>query len=414
MMPSLVATRPADRVSPEHLIAEYRRLEACAASRGDGPGREVMFGWDLEYLSFGSLMGFVDYILFRGMNDVLTDRPQPVILDCGANVGYTVLHYKRLCPDARITAFEPDPRFVPVLRRNLERNGARDVEIVEAAVWTSRGHMPWRTVGTDGSRVVVPDVSETVPSCDVATVDLLGYLDRDIDLLKVDIEGAEFAVVPHLAPRLHNVRNILVECHLSDQAAHVALGGVLTTLSAAGFQVGLNSYGPWRDLTRRHIPAAFHAEQYVLLAGWRTDDSRVVREPSYLPYVGIGPGRDLARIQDERSRQTQTIADIATGRTVVDVRTLDGPFRREGGHCWTWQPRREIPQGDSGVSQDSSLLILENERALGPAHAVHDDIRTNGGGRYSHWGPQLYWSTSDNSDPNTNGRTYRAVCLRTR
>jgi len=63
--------------------------------------------------------------------------------------------------------------------------------------------------------------------------------------------------------------------------------------------------------------------------------------------------------------------------------------------------------GDSsGAGRRSSLELFEGTRPLGPAHSLHADIRTRGGGRYSHWGNALYFSTSDNSDPRTNGRSY--------
>jgi hypothetical protein len=54
----------------------------------------------------------------------------------------------------------------------------------------------------------------------------------------------------------------------------------------------------------------------------------------------------------------------------------------------------------------SPLRLFEDGIELGPAHAPHDDIRTTGGGAFSHWGNTLYFSASDNSDPATNGRTY--------
>lgn len=56
----------------------------------------------------------------------------------------------------------------------------------------------------------------------------------------------------------------------------------------------------------------------------------------------------------------------------------------------------------------SNAIVLESGQALGPAHAMHDEIRSVGKGRYSHWGSNraVYFSSSDNSDPRTNGRTY--------
>jgi hypothetical protein len=54
----------------------------------------------------------------------------------------------------------------------------------------------------------------------------------------------------------------------------------------------------------------------------------------------------------------------------------------------------------------STLTLFEDGRALGPAHEAHANI-PGGSGRYSHWGDWLYFSTSDGSNPQSNGRAYR-------
>ena len=51
-------------------------------------------------------------------------------------------------------------------------------------------------------------------------------------------------------------------------------------------------------------------------------------------------------------------------------------------------------------------MLTEDGRPLGPRHAAHHAIRLEGRGRYSHWEQTLYFSTSDGSDPRTNGRLY--------
>ncbi|MTJ92701.1 MAG: hypothetical protein F8N36_07540 [Desulfovibrio sp.] len=66
-----------------------------------------------------------------------------------------------------------------------------------------------------------------------------------------------------------------------------------------------------------------------------------------------------------------------------------------------------LENGDSESSpQESNLLLFENGTQLGPAHSTHSDIRSKGTGAYSHWGGALYFSSSDNTDPRANGRTY--------
>ncbi|MFH1345627.1 MAG: pectate lyase, partial [Pseudomonadota bacterium] len=58
--------------------------------------------------------------------------------------------------------------------------------------------------------------------------------------------------------------------------------------------------------------------------------------------------------------------------------------------------------GDSPGAINSSLVLCEDNLQLGPAHSLHADIAKLGRGRYSHWGKNIVFSTSDNSDPNTN------------
>ncbi|MEI6503638.1 MAG: tetratricopeptide repeat protein, partial [Armatimonadota bacterium] len=63
--------------------------------------------------------------------------------------------------------------------------------------------------------------------------------------------------------------------------------------------------------------------------------------------------------------------------------------------------------GDQETGGKSELVLLEDGKPLGPAHSLHQLIRDEGKGRYSHWGRTgLYFSSSDNSDPLTNGRQY--------
>ena len=75
----------------------------------------------------------------------------------------------------------------------------------------------------------------------------------------------------------------------------------------------------------------------------------------------------------------------------------------EHGHCFYARlPSRLL----SDLESTSSLLLFEDDRPLGPAHAPHDEMRALGGGRFSHWGAHLYFTTSDNSDPRSNRRRY--------
>ncbi len=80
-----------------------------------------------------------------------------------------------------------------------------------------------------------------------------------------------------------------------------------------------------------------------------------------------------------------------------------GEFRAENGHCHIATLSAKLP---SDADIGSSLVVFEDGVALAHGHAAHDEIRQLGRGRYSHWAGNLYFATSDNSDPRTNGRIY--------
>lgn len=84
----------------------------------------------------------------------------------------------------------------------------------------------------------------------------------------------------------------------------------------------------------------------------------------------------------------------------------------ERGYAWRIDLSSLAVDGDSNENpQRSKFVLFENNIQLRPGHYSHELIRKHGKGGYSHWGAALYFSTSDNSDPRSNGRAY---CLRYR
>lgn len=94
-------------------------------------------------------------------------------------------------------------------------------------------------------------------------------------------------------------------------------------------------------------------------------------------------------------------------------KSLLGPFEANGGFCHL--ARLELLRqhlflhsvcDHKDAHRRSPIVVVEDGRRLGPPHSVHGDIRAKGEGRFSHWNEDLYFSASDGSDPNTNGRVY--------
>lgn len=90
----------------------------------------------------------------------------------------------------------------------------------------------------------------------------------------------------------------------------------------------------------------------------------------------------------------------------------------QSGHSYSFVPRLVgavplltiVPPSNGAAPRRSRAQLYEDGRALGPAQAEHAAIAASGMGRFSHWGDQdvaaVIFSTSDNTDPRTNGRSY--------
>jgi SAM-dependent methyltransferase len=96
------------------------------------------------------------------------------------------------------------------------------------------------------------------------------------------------------------------------------------------------------------------------------------------------------------------------GPAPAQVVPLVAPFRYREGFAWSCDlPAEPSSEGDTPQHKyRSTWRLLEDDKPIGISHAMHAEISGLGAGRYSHWGDTLYFSTSDNSDPNSNGRHY--------
>ncbi|MGN7887026.1 FkbM family methyltransferase [Dyadobacter sp. 22481] len=139
-----------------------------------------------------------------------SNQAQPVIFDCGANIGMSVLYFKKLFPKARVLAFEAEPAIASLLRQNLESNGVHDVEIIDKAVWTNEDGIWFGSESADSSSIYSTSQKRKVDS-----IRLKDFLEKEsrIDFLKIDIEGAEIEVLHDCRGSLAHVQNLFVEFH---------------------------------------------------------------------------------------------------------------------------------------------------------------------------------------------------------
>ena len=158
----------------------------------------------------------------------MVDYDQPVIIDCGGNVGTSVLFFKWLYPKSKIHCFEADPNVYEVLSTNTGH--LEDVNLLHKAVWSHNDGLKMELDHADGAHA--SDHGEVIPS--VRLKEVLGQYDQ-IDLLKMDIEGAEFEVLRDCQDDLSHVDRLFVEIHtFAGQEQRVS--EILQIVEKAGFR----------------------------------------------------------------------------------------------------------------------------------------------------------------------------------
>ena len=121
-----------------------------------------------------------------------------IVVDVGANVGaYSLLFATWAGPSGRVFAFEPSDASRSGLERHLRLNGLSDrVSVRAEAVAETTGSVPFKDAGSDGDNRILAgarDDSRVVPS--VSVDDFCAIRGLAPDLIKIDVEGAELAVL---------------------------------------------------------------------------------------------------------------------------------------------------------------------------------------------------------------------------
>jgi FkbM family methyltransferase len=164
---------------------------------------------------------------------------KPHILDCGSNIGMSMLYFKWRRPEAHLVCIEANPEAMTYVQKNIEANGFGDVRTeavaagradgtaefhIESDVPASPGASLYRTIGAAGT-ISVP------------VRRLSSFVTEPVDLIKLDIEGAEYEVMQELSEAnvLGKVKEFWIEYH--PDASSEAYEGITTILKNAGFTV---------------------------------------------------------------------------------------------------------------------------------------------------------------------------------
>ncbi len=178
--------------------------------------------------------------------DFRTRTKAPLIIDCGAHIGVSLLHFKQKYPESRVIGFEANPNTFELLEKNVQQNQLSGVELIQVAVSDQEGLIPFY-IGKEVSSGELTQwgdagVRNTWNTEDVYTtmmvpaVHLSSYIGEPVDFLKINIEGMEGIVLKDIEPKLHLVKELRIWFHGSSTNPANTLEDILALLSRNGFR----------------------------------------------------------------------------------------------------------------------------------------------------------------------------------
>lgn len=150
-------------------------------------------------------------IFFKKYYSFHSETAKPRIIDIGSNIGLSIYYFNQQYPLAYISGFEADPKIYSYLKKNITSNISSPIELINKAVWINNDGIQLSQQGADGGSIMTKSTS----SIHVASISLQEILEQEesVDMIKMDIEGAEIDVLLHAKKQLYKVKNMFIEFH---------------------------------------------------------------------------------------------------------------------------------------------------------------------------------------------------------
>lgn len=175
-------------------------------------------------------------IFEKSIYNIELDSCYPVIIDGGAHIGISILFYKLKFPEAKILAFEPDPLAFSYLKKNMRANRIKNITLINKALHEKKSTFFFLSDGSDGGRI-----SEN-GNYTIEAETLSKYINKPVDIIKLNIEGMEKKVIEEIEPKLNFVKNIIFEYHNFPELEDNELSDILKILSKNGFRYVINNF----------------------------------------------------------------------------------------------------------------------------------------------------------------------------
>jgi FkbM family methyltransferase len=187
--------------------------------RSKGNKKISILGFKVETFSYQTLFFLFVEIFVNNQYYFKSDTNEPVIIDCGANIGIATLYFNYIHPRAKVLSFEPDPGTFSLLKKNIETNNLKNTTAMNNAVSNTTGSMNFFNNEQDGSPVMSAHNErggdKMIQVQSVRLSEIINESYKKVDFLKIDVEGSEGLVLEDLNKNrsLTKIEKIVIEYH---------------------------------------------------------------------------------------------------------------------------------------------------------------------------------------------------------
>ncbi|MDP3622394.1 MAG: FkbM family methyltransferase [Methanobacteriaceae archaeon] len=165
---------------------------------------ENLFGFKVSAFDYETILFLFQEIFYRNEYFFKSNQNEPVIFDCGANIGFATLFFKWMYPLSEIYAFEPDIDTFKVLKKNVEQNKLENVHLFNSALSDKNGKIDFFIDSERPGSLVMSTMYDRLPKNKI-TIDAMSLSSfikeknfDSIEFVKMDIEGSEKEVISEL------------------------------------------------------------------------------------------------------------------------------------------------------------------------------------------------------------------------
>lgn len=234
------------------------------------PKKQKFLGYTVLFDNFNSFFAMFSEIFIHNVYETKLSEKTPTIVDCGANIGLSILYFKKVFPYSKILAFEPDPRTFQLLEQNIKNNKLKDIQLFNNAVSEKKEKLTLYSFndfeGGPGNTIDAKYISfKNKKEFEVEALPISALNLEKIDILKIDVEGAEGFIFKDLVKNkvLEKVKVLHLEYHYNYESDQNNFSYIIQSLEQFKFNYMINPDTLINDIVT--LDECLKLKRYVLI-----------------------------------------------------------------------------------------------------------------------------------------------------